>query len=152
MIQDSDLLKPTLSPGLDAPAAIYSVRAACLTSFFGGPVASAMITLVNAHRLRRLARDWPLALLALTVDVMLRWSMSWHALGWLQEVLGGRTETLLREIAGLVFFGAGYALHAPYYRSQSLLDLPTPNGLRIGVLCVLVAIGVDVGLVVILPS
>ena len=152
MIPDSDLLKPSLSPERDVPAAIYSVQAVFFTSFFGGPVASALITLVNAHRLHRLARDWPLALIAFTLMVVLRWAVSRHALSWLDHILAGRTESVLNGIAGLAFFGLGYALHAPYYRSQSLLDLPAPNGLMVGLLCVLVAIGFEVGLAGLLAS
>jgi hypothetical protein len=146
MRPDSDLLKPSLSPGRDMPAAIYSVRAAALTSFFGGPIASALLTLINAHRLQRLARDWPLALLAVAAVVALHWSLSWHALGWLDRMLEGQTGPVLRRVAGLAFFGLGYALHATYYRSQSLLDLPTPDGTTIGILCILAGIGGEIGL------
>jgi hypothetical protein len=130
MTPDSDLLRPSLSPGRETPAAIYSVRATFLTSFFGGPVGSALIFLINAHRLRRLAREWPIGLLAVAVMIALRWSMSRHFLGGLEPVLG--------RLTGLAFFAIGYALHAPYHRSQTFLDVPTPNGLWVGILCVLV--------------
>jgi len=133
------------------PAPIYSVRAAFLTSFFGGPIAAVLITLLNARRLRRLARDWPLALAAVAILIALRWSMSRHALAVLEPILGQNTEALLEELAGLGLFGIGYALHGPYHRSQSFLDLPTPNGLLTGILCILGAAVVEIGLRLVIP-
>jgi hypothetical protein len=151
MTPDSDLLRPSLSPGREVPNAIYSVRAVFLTSCFGGPIGAVLITLINAHRLRRLSREWPLALAALAIVVALRWSASRHALAGLEAYLGARTEGLLMELASFAFFGIGYALHAPYHRSHALLDLPAPNGLTAGILCVLAATGVEMGLVWMVP-
>lgn len=151
MTPDSDLLRPSLSSPRDMPAPIYSVRAAFLTSFFGGPIAAALITLLNARRLRRLARDWPLALAAVAVLIALRWSMSRHVLAVLEPVLGQNTETFLMEVSGLGLFGIGYALHGPYHRSQSFLDLPTPNGFLAGILCILAAAVAQIGLLLLIP-
>lgn len=152
MTPDSDLLRPSLSSARDIPAPVYSVRAAFITSFFGGPVAAVLITLLNARRLRRLSRDWPIVLAAPAILITLRWAMSRHALGWVESILGQNTETLLMEISGMVLFGIGYALHAPYHRSQSFLGLPTPNGLLAGCLCILAAAVAEAGLILVIPS
>jgi hypothetical protein len=159
MTLNSDLLRPSLSPGRDAPTAIYSVRATFFTSFFGGllggfvggPIPAVLITLVNAQRLRRLSREWPLAPAALAVAIALRWAASRHDFLGLQVYLGQHAEVPLAAIASLAFFGTGYALHAPYHRSQTLLDLPTPNGLSVGILCVVAGWCVERGLVRMIP-
>lgn len=152
MTPDSDLLRPSLSSPRDVPAPIYSVRTAFLTSFFGGPIAAMLITLLNARRLRRLDRDWPLVMAALAMVIALRWAMSRHVLAMLESTLGQSTETLGWELSGLALFGAGYALHAPYHRSQSFLDLPTPNGLLAGTLSICAAFVVEIALFRVIPG
>jgi hypothetical protein len=49
MIQDRELLRPSLTAEQRSSAAIYSVRAGFLAAFFGGPVAAAMIAMANSH-------------------------------------------------------------------------------------------------------
>lgn len=152
MSPDSDLLRPSLSPGHGAPAAIYSVRTSFFSSFLGGPVASALITLINARRLHRLARDYPIAMAALAAAIALRWAMSRHVLSSAEAIFGDYTEMSVLHIMGFAFFGIGYLLHAPYHRSHTFLELPTVNGLGAGILCILIGTGIQWGLLLVIPG
>jgi len=133
MIQDSELLRPSLTAEHSSEAAIYSVRTGFLVSFFGGPIAGGMIALLNARRLRRLKTDWPIGLLAVAVSVGLSWSLAAHQWQWLDGALGRGSGRYLQDLAGLGFYGVVYSLHRPYYRSMELLGLEAPNGLRVGI-------------------
>jgi hypothetical protein len=133
MIQDSELLRPSLTAEHSSASAIYSVRTGFLASFFGGPIGGACVALLNARSLGRLKVDWPVALLALSVSVGLSWSSAAHKWQWLDSSLGHGSGRYLQELAGLAFYGVIYTLHRPYYRSMQLLGLDPPNGLRVGI-------------------
>src|SRR5579862_513420 len=105
MIQDSELLRPSLTAGSDSPRPIYSVRTAFLSSFFGGPVAGAIIALLNSQRLRRLKSDWPIALLALGSSALLQWAMSRPVWGGVNAILGEGSGRYAYELLSLAFSG-----------------------------------------------
>lgn len=111
----------------------------------------ALITLINAHRLHRLGRDWPLLPAALALAIGLRWALMQHALGPLESILGVGDGEILVRIAGFAVFGLGYLLHGTYHRSQQVLDLPAPKGFWPGLLCTLVGWGLQLGLTKVLP-
>jgi hypothetical protein len=152
MIQDRELLRPSLAADVGVPRAIYSARTGFLSSFFGGPVAGALIALLNSQRLRRLGIDWPIALLALGTSVLVRWSVAHHWWQWLDGLLGKGSVRYVFEFAGLAFFGLTYTLHKPYYRSMSLLGLQVPNGLGVGIAAILLGVAVQAALVYLIPS
>jgi len=132
MDSDSDLLRPSLTAGRNPAAAIYSIRTEFLTSFFGGPMAGAAVALLNSYRLRRLAVDWPLALIALTIGVLLGWLENhggWH---WLDSSLGPGSDIYATRVINLIFFGIVYAFHRTYYKGMSVLAITPPNGLLVG--------------------
>jgi hypothetical protein len=146
MIQDRELLRPSLAADARAPQAIYSAGTGFVTSFLGGPVAGATIALINSQRLRRLQVDWPIALLALGISVLVRLSVVDHFWDWLDGLLGKGSVRYVADLIGLAFFGVIYALHKPYYRSMSLLGLKAPNGVGIGIAAIALGIGVQVAL------
>ena len=146
MIQDSELLRPSLTADLDTPRPIYSVRTAFLSSFFGGPVAGAIIALLNSQRLRRLKTDWPIAVLAVGSSAVLQWTMKRHMWGPVNAVLGPGSARYGYELLSLAFSGVVYAIHRPYYRSMSLLGLPIPNGTGVGLAAVVCGILAQAGL------
>jgi hypothetical protein len=134
MIQDRELLRPSLTAEHSSASAIYSVRTGFLASFFGGPIGGAIVALLNAQRLRRLRLDWPIAVLALSVSIGLSWSIAAHKWHWLDGSLGRGSGRYLEDLAGLAFYGLVYTLHRPYYRSMALLGLDPPDGLRAGII------------------
>jgi len=123
MDHNSDLLRPSLSADHNYSAAIYSVRTAFLTSFFGGPLAGAVIALLDSYRLRRLGVDWPLALIAIGLFMLLSW-LATHD-GWRWAIYGS-------HVGNVIFFGIVYAYHRTYYKSMSVLGITPPNGLGVG--------------------
>lgn len=150
MIQDSELLRPSLTADLDTPRPIYSVRTAFLSSFFGGPVAGAIIALLNSQRLRRLKTDWPIAVLALGSSAMFQWTVPRHLWGPINAVLGAGSVRYGFELLSLAFAGVVYAMHRPYYRSMSLLGLAVPNGTGVGIAAILCGILAQAGLIYLL--
>lgn len=152
MIQDSELLRPSLTPGRTSPAAIYSAQVGFLASFFGGPVAGAQLALLNSHRLGRLSADWPAAVLALALTVGLHWSIALHAWDWLGGPLGKSSAEYLLRLAGIAFFGLLYLRHRPYYRSMSLLGLKARSGVGAGLAAVVTGLIVEAALTALMPE
>jgi hypothetical protein len=152
MIQDRELLRPSLAADARVPQAIYSAGTGFLSSFFGGPVAGAVIALVNSQRLRRLHVDWPIALLAPAINVLIRLSVVDHFWDWLDRLLGKGSVRYVAELVGLAFFGVIYALHKPYYRGMSLLGLQAPNGLLPGAIAIAIGIATQYALFRLIPG
>lgn len=146
MIQDSELLRPSLTPGRRSPMAIYSAQVGFLASFFGGPIAGAVVALLNSHRLGRLSADWPVAPAALALSAGLHWTLALHAWGWLDRLLGGDSSLYLLRLAGIAFFGLLFILHRPYYRSMSLLGLKASRGLGAGLAAIASGLVVEAAL------
>lgn len=145
MIQDSELLRPSLTADVDPRRPIYSVRTGFLSSFFGGPVAGASIALLNSQRLRRLKTDWPIAVLALVSSGLLQWSIARHGWRWLNGLMGDSSSNYVYQLLSLAFSGVVYAIHRPYYRSMMLLGLKAPNGTVVGVAAIAFGIAVQFG-------
>lgn len=146
-----DLLQPSLGRD-DSPAtAIYSLRAGFLSAFFGGPLAAAVLALVNAYRLKRLRRDWPIGLLGIALTVGLAW---WQVRGggdaWLNALIGESATFYALRLAGLALFGVVYAVHRTYYRSMAVLGIKPPHGGLLGVILVVVGIAINVPLRIVL--
>jgi len=146
MIQDSDLLRPSLTAGSDLPRPIYSVRTAFLSSFFGGPVAGAIIALLNSQRLRRLKSDWPIAVLALGSSALLQWTIGRPVWERVNAALGEGSGRYAYELLSLAFSGVVYGIHRPYYRSMALLGLSVPNGTGVAIAAIVCGILAQAGL------
>ncbi len=153
MSDHDNLLRPSLS-GTNVPAnAIYSATTGYVVAFLGGPVAAAAIALTNSWRLRRLARDWPVALLALALlHAMLWWQLRQGGYEWLTQHLGSTGPQALRSVVSLLFFCGIYLLHYRSYRSMRLLGLKAPSGWVPGLIAIVIGVAVTSGFVAILKT
>jgi hypothetical protein len=142
-----DLLKPSLGQG-DSPAnSIYSARTGYLASFFGGPLAGAIVALANAYRLRRLKADWPIGVLALAVTIGPIW---WWMRGGAQwgAAYGGRDAAQVGfRVVGLGFFAVVYGWHRQYYRNMTLFGTKPPSGTLIGFVAVVAGLVIEAAIV-----
>ena len=138
---NEELLSPSLRADTPPAASIYSVRTGFLATFFGGPIAGAVVALVNARRLGRLGRDWPIALLGFAATTVLAWASS-PGEGWLNRQLGDSGH-LLWQLLGFSFYGVVYAVHRTYYRSMAIVGIKPPNGLRLGLGAAILGFGVS---------
>jgi hypothetical protein len=145
-IGEDDLLQPSLRP--EAPAtAIYSATTGYMASVFGGPIAGAVIALLNARRLDRLGRDWWVGLVAVAImAVVMGWIYAFGGEAWLDDKVGTRGPRFAIMISGLVFFAGIYALHRPSYRGMEHLGIKPPSGWLPGILAI--AIGIAVSIVI----
>jgi hypothetical protein len=152
-LDQDDLLRPSLS-GTKAPAAaIYSATTGYVSAIFGGPVAAAVIALINSWRLRRLSKDWLLAPVAVVLlYVMLWWEYQQGGNQWLTEHLGSSGPAALRSVVSLLFFCGIYLLHYRSYRSMQLLGLKAPSGWVPGIIAVIIGFFVTYAFVAILHS
>ena len=101
------LLEPSLR-GDGQAVPIYSATTGYLIAFFGGPLAGCGIALIDAYRLRRLGREWPLAIAAVLLTGGL---FAWQERGgevWAERLLGRGAGGLMYRVLGVVFFGAVY--------------------------------------------
>lgn len=146
MDRDSDLLRPSLTADRSPAAAIYSVRTGFLTAFFGGPIGGAIVALLNSYRLKRLAVDWPIGVLALAIWAGMGWSATHGGWRWLDASLGKDSVVYVTRLTNLAFFGVVYLLHRTYYRSMSVLGLAAPNGLAVGIGATIFGFAVNAGL------
>jgi hypothetical protein len=139
MTDDNDLLRPSLT-GSSAPAtAIYSARTGYVASFVGGPVAGAVIALMNAYRLRRLSRDWPVAVLAVALlYAMFWWEFQRGGHAWLESHVGPSGPRILFVLLSFMFFGGIYLLHRTNYRNMEIMGLQPPPGWVPGLVAVIV--------------
>lgn len=143
-----DLLQPTLTGRLEIQA-LYSQRAGYLTSFFGGPLAGAIITGVNARRLGRLSKDaWLVALGAVLGIGMLWWQIRFGGNAWLDSVLGQSGHRLAPRIAGLAYFLVTIAVHRPFYRNMEMAGIESPNGWPMGIMAIIFSSLILAGLAV----
>ena len=144
MSDHDDLLRPSLS-GTNVPAtAIYSATTGYVAAFLGGPVAAAVIAMMNSWRLRRLSKDWPLGLLAIVLlHTMLWWEFQKGGNEWLTAHLGSSGPRALRSVVSLLFFCGIYLLHYRSYRSMQLLGLKPPSGWVPGIIAVVIGILVN---------
>ena len=124
-----DLLQPSLGSEAGRETSIYSTTTGYMSAFFGGPLATAGIALMNSYRLKRLGTDWPLGLAALALTLGILW---WEVRGggqeWLIAHLGRKGPSLVTSFAGLATFGVIYAVHRKYYRNMELIGLKAPSG------------------------
>lgn len=147
MDHNSDLLRPSLSADHNPSAAIYSIRTEFLTSFFGGPVAGAAVALINSYRLKRLAVDWPIGLIAIALCALLAWLSThggWH---WLDAALGRGSDAIGARVINLLFFAIVYAFHRTYFKSMSVLGITAPNGLAVGFGAIVLGLLVNIGMI-----
>jgi hypothetical protein len=151
MNDQDDLLRPSLS-GTSAPAtAIYSATTGYVAAFVGGPVSAAVIALTNSWRLRRLTKDWPLALLAMALlYAMLSWELRSGGDEWLTRHLGASGPRAFNGVVSLLFFCGIYLLHYKSYRSMQLLGIKAPSGWLPGILAIVIGIGVTFAFVAVL--
>ncbi len=141
MDPNSELLQPSLGSDAGPATALYSVRTGYLSAFFGGPVAAALVALVNAHRLKRLRTDWPVAALAVLASLALAW-WEFRAGGrpWLEARLGRGGSIYAVRGAGLAVFGLVYLMHRMHYRSMAVMGVKGPSGWVLGIGAILAGI------------
>lgn len=132
-----DLLQPSLSAG-DAPGvSIYSTTTGYIASYFGGPLAAAIIALLNSFHLGRLNRDWPFGALALlAVPGYFKWLQVGGRQQWLSAVIGQRSIPYVYRLMGVLFFGLAYLLHRRYYRGMALVGVPARPGWVPGIIAI----------------
>ena len=145
---DADLLRPTLTDS-DRLRPIYSARTGFLTSFFGGPMAGAIVTGVNAYRLGRLSKDgWLVALGVSAAVAVLWWLIRLDGQDWLRTTIGRNGPRLVNNVAGSAFFSISYLVHRPFYRTMEFAGITPPNGWVVGLASVLIAAVVTVALAI----
>jgi hypothetical protein len=139
-----DLLQPSLggASGEVSATAIYSATTGYVASFFGGPVAGAVIALLNARRLNRLAKDWPVALAALAlVAAVVWWEQRMGGDEWLKAHVGNSAGSVVFRLLGIAFFCGIYGLHYRSYRGMDRLGIEAPSGWVAGLVAILAGIG-----------
>ncbi len=126
-----DLLQPSLSG--DRPARpIYSAQAGFWVAFFGGPVAIALFGGLNARRLGRLRREWPLyaGMGAIFLVLGVVFFVSPQIVGMEPQSTGDQSRSFRLGSRGfaLVLWLAMFALHRRYHRAAEMLgeDPPSP--------------------------
>jgi hypothetical protein len=128
-----ELLRPSLGSETSPETSIYSATTGFLAAFFGGPLGGAIIAMVNAWRLKRLASDWPLAVAAIALTVgLLWWELRAGGAEWLVDIAGKNGVQIALRVAGLAFFSVVYAIHRTYYRSMELFAVEPPSGWALG--------------------
>jgi hypothetical protein len=99
---------------------------------------------VNSWRLRRLSKDWPLALLAIVLlYAMLWWQLQNGGDVWLKGFLGPSGPRAFQAVVSLLFFCGIYLLHYKSYRSMQLLGLKSPSGWVPGFIAIVIGIFVS---------
>ncbi len=79
--------------------------------------------MINSWRLRRLPKDWPVALLAVALLYTMLWGARQGGNEWLTQYLGSSGPRALRSVVSLLFFYGIYLLHYKSDRSTQLLGL-----------------------------
>ncbi len=125
----NDLLQPSLSASDATGVSIYSTAAGYIVSYFGGPLAAAIIALLNSFHLGRLHKDWPFGALALlAVPGYFKWLQVGGGQRWLSAVIGQWSIPYVYRLMGVLFFGLAYLMHRRYYRSMALIGVPARPG------------------------
>jgi hypothetical protein len=150
---DNDLLQPSLS-GSDVPAtSIYSATTGYVAAFVGGPIGGAVVAMVNSWRLKRLSKDWPMALLAVLLTwTLLHWETRMGGNGWLVEHLGRSGPRMLLRVVALVYFVGIYGLHYKSYRNMALLGIVPPSGWVLGAAAIVIGLGATTALTALVQS
>jgi hypothetical protein len=138
-----DLLQPSLtgSGGEISATAIYSATTGYVASFFGGPVAGAVIALLNARRLNRLAKDWPVALAAVAIlAAVVWWEVRMGGDEWLKAHFGVTAGSVAFRLLGIAFFCGMYGLHYRSYRGMERLGIEARSGWVAGFAAIVVGV------------
>jgi hypothetical protein len=146
-----DLLEPTLAGDGRPLQAIYSQRTGYVTSFFGGPMAGAIVTAVNARRLGRLAQDaWLIAFGVVLAIALLWWQARLGGNEWLESTLGRTGPRIAPRIAGLGYFAVSLLVHRPFHRHMELAGIDSPSGWGVGIMAMVVSTVIYVALVLLI--
>lgn len=138
MADRNDLLQPSLGGETSAATSIYSSTTGYLAAFFGGPLGGAAIALTNSWRLRRLGKDWPLAIVAIALTGgMIWWEQRLGGLAWLRSNFGSSGQRFAVRIVGIVMFTAIYLIHRRYYRNMDMMGIKPPSGWIPGIAAIL---------------
>jgi hypothetical protein len=138
-----DLLRPSLggASGDVSATAIYSATTGYIASFFGGPVAGAVIALLNARRLNRLSKDWPVALVALALlAATVWWEQRMGGDEWLKAHFGRNSGSVAFRLLGIAFFCGMYGLHYRSYRGMERLGIKAPSGWVAGFAAIVIGV------------
>ena len=142
MADRNELLQPSLGSETSAATSIYSTTTGYLAAFFGGPLGGAAIALTNSWRLRRLARDWPLAIVALALTGgMAWWEQRAGGLAWLTSHFGSSGQRFAVRVVGIAMFAVIYLIHRRYYRNMEIMGIRPPSGWIPGIVAILGGVG-----------
>ena len=126
-----DLLQPSLSGDMPARP-IYSAQAGFWVAFFGGPMAIALFGGLNARRLGRLRREWPLYAGAAVIFFVLSvvFFLSPDLVGMDPQATGEQSRSFRLGSRGfaLIVWLTMFALHRRFHRAAVMLgeDPPSP--------------------------
>ena len=138
MADRNELLQPSLGSEASAATSIYSTTTGYLAAFFGGPLGGAAIALTNSWRLKRLGKDWPLALVALALTGgMAWWEQRAGGLAWLTSHFGSSGQRFAVRVVGIAMFAVIYLIHRRYYRNMEMLGITSPSGWIPGIAAIL---------------
>jgi hypothetical protein len=139
----NELLQPSLGSDASPASSIYSATTGYVAAFFGGPIGGAAVALTNSWRLKRLGKDWPLALVAIALTVGTAW---WEqragGLAWLDSHFGRSGQRFAVRIVGLAMFGIIYLIHRRYYRNMVMMGIKPPAGWGVGIAAVIVGMAI----------
>jgi hypothetical protein len=145
MDQGENLLRPTLGGAGATRSSIYSTTTGYLAAFFGGPVAAAVVALVNSRRLGRLSRDWPFAALAIGAQLaFIQWQLGdGPARG---ETPDATIQRLMQRLLGVAFFALAFLLHRRYFRNMDVAGIKAPSGWMLGAGAIVAGLAVNLAM------
>lgn len=139
----NELLQPSLGSDASPETSIYSTTTGYMAAFFGGPIGGAAIALTNSWRLKRLGKDWPLALVAVALTLGVTW---WEqragGLAWLTSHLGSSGPRFAVRIVGLAMFAVIYLIHRRYYRNMDMMGIKAPSGWVPGIVAIIAGMAI----------
>lgn len=113
-----ELLKPSLESS--KPVSIMSSGALMGAAFFGGPIAVAIVAVMNSISLGRLTKEWPLIIGVLAVGAVAAYLFGNYVFDGLADA---RSFRLASRAAGFVSFGIVFLMYRKELRTLSTLNI-----------------------------
>ena len=139
-----ELLTPTLGGGVDQEP-VYSPGALMGAAFFGGGLASVMLSAENSRRQNRLRTDaiWLVSAFVLAFAVIFVAHAQYQPFD-ARDSSG--SIRLIDRASGFVFGGIFYMLHRRAFRTQAMMAIDPPSPWSAVIFVVLVSHGLTVAL------